>query len=543
MSRIPHRMSQADLPRPLQVHHTDDNHLSSFTLDTISQLDEDASTALATIREWRNSLVPINRIPPEILSLVPTHLSSQKDRFNATFVCRYWRKANLRHGALWTQIFLRNGEDYVTTLLERARHSPLDIVIHRDVPATIISQISTLAQQIRHLEFSQNDWQDVITFSELNSGQLPLLRTLKIAVFDIPYVYEVAPPSLPFFRGSANLEEFSLRLGNFEFLSLFIFPNLTKFELSSYQPTLFNASFLLNFLRASPMLRVVKLDIDKFNEMANDTHDAVAMSLPNAETFSLRMYGWSPKYIFKIAAHIQCPSARDVSLRVKMDAEDVAEYHTDIFPFPDSWDRIGCLYAISSIEEVVVEMKREPYGAITFSVTFLSLNASAIRLGLELSDMDEQFFPDVCWGVFCQALTTARKLPLVSHIKRLRIEFRAPVGETIEMADRIDEFAGPFSSLGPWDRLTIHGCDIHILLSTSTAELPHIKKLVILHPWMKADSPRCMNSITRLAMNKYGSGVPFACVTIYAGILPTGIVEKLKPWVGVVRYRGRYTEE
>ena len=58
----------------------------------------DVSTALAAIREWRNSFVPINRIPLEVLSLIPTHISSQKDRFRSTFVCRRWHRTFLQHG-------------------------------------------------------------------------------------------------------------------------------------------------------------------------------------------------------------------------------------------------------------------------------------------------------------------------------------------------------------------------------------------------------------------------------------------------------------
>ena len=45
--------------------------ISSFTFDMVSQLDRDTLTALAAIREWRNSFVRINRIPLDILFLIP----------------------------------------------------------------------------------------------------------------------------------------------------------------------------------------------------------------------------------------------------------------------------------------------------------------------------------------------------------------------------------------------------------------------------------------------------------------------------------------
>ena len=60
--------------------------LYSFTFDDVSQLDGDVSAALANIREWRNSFIHINRIPSDVLSLIPTHLHDQTDRFNASYL-------------------------------------------------------------------------------------------------------------------------------------------------------------------------------------------------------------------------------------------------------------------------------------------------------------------------------------------------------------------------------------------------------------------------------------------------------------------------
>ncbi|KAF9783877.1 hypothetical protein BJ322DRAFT_1109723 [Thelephora terrestris] len=45
-------------------------HSPLYTLEAVSQLDRDASIALATIREWRNSFAHVNRIPTDILSLI-----------------------------------------------------------------------------------------------------------------------------------------------------------------------------------------------------------------------------------------------------------------------------------------------------------------------------------------------------------------------------------------------------------------------------------------------------------------------------------------
>ena len=155
--------------------------LYSFTLDTISRLDWDTTTALTTIREWRNTFAPKNRVPVDILSLIPAHLSSQNDRFRATFVCCHWRRTLLEHGALWSQMFLKKGWGYTKTLLKRARGSLLEISIDQDVPSSTIALLFPRSQQIGCLKFQRNYLMGIGKFSGVNPGPLPCLRTLKIS--------------------------------------------------------------------------------------------------------------------------------------------------------------------------------------------------------------------------------------------------------------------------------------------------------------------------------------------------------------------------
>ena len=222
---------------------------------------------LATTREWKNSFTLINRIPTDILSLIPTHLPSQKDIFHAASVCRHWRGVLLRNSALWSQLFLTEGEDEecVSTLLERAKGSGLDIITHHHAPANILLLIYSRAQQIRSLEFARNLWKDVETFSEAISGRLPLLRILKIRSHD-PYASclhlgVMSPASPPFFSGSTNLEQFIVHARILSPLSRFVFPHLTTFEVSARPLEECSASHLLEFLNPSPALERVKVKI------------------------------------------------------------------------------------------------------------------------------------------------------------------------------------------------------------------------------------------------------------------------------------------
>ncbi|KAF9784048.1 hypothetical protein BJ322DRAFT_891889 [Thelephora terrestris] len=200
----------------------------------------------------------------DILSLIPTHLTSQKDRFYASSVCRHWRRT-LQHGPLWTQLLLRKGEDYVSTLLQRGKGSALDIITHCDAPAGAVMLVSPRAQQIRHLGFTLNSWLDIIMFSQFDSGQLPLLRILEITALETPNSQSrhnpLASTSISLFGGSIDTEKFFLSSRRLHFLRHFVFPNLTTFVLSSYPEVEWSASCLLNFLKSSPKLWTVEVNI------------------------------------------------------------------------------------------------------------------------------------------------------------------------------------------------------------------------------------------------------------------------------------------
>ncbi|KAF9778073.1 hypothetical protein BJ322DRAFT_1025425 [Thelephora terrestris] len=446
-------------------------HSPSFTLEAVSQLDQDASAALASIREWRNSFTCVNSIPIDILSLIPTYLPAQKDRFHAASVCRHWRGTLLKHGALWSQLVLKKGEDYVSTLLERAKGSMLDIVVHGDAPAGTIQMISPCAHQTRYLEFIQTDWKDIRTFSEFNSGQLPLLRILKIFSPEAPNPCDqpnvATPSSPPNFRGSVNLEQFVITSAKLSSLSHFVFPNLTMFKLSSYSTEQCSASLLLNFLNASPTLQTVEVRISHRIDL-RDVPQEMVVVLPNVKNFSLHSDG-DMENVYTIAALILCPRARYTSLP-HGETETRMNAHLRIFPTPFPWNAIVQQYMASPIEAVTVKIEHPQDEDMRCFLMFQSETA-VVRLGfiVEVIGMDEDDLSmshaEMHWGIFSQALTTIQDHPLLSHIKRLELEHWSVLEAfwTISVEDKVEELLG---SLGPLDELTIRGCDLRILLST-----------------------------------------------------------------------------
>lgn len=353
----------------------------------VSQLEQEILTAFLTVREWMNSLVPINRIPLDILSLIPTHLSSHQDRLCASFVCLHWRRTFLPCGTLWSQLFLRHGEDYVKTFLERAQGSVLDITTIRDAPLNLLFPY---AQQIRQLEFQYNYWDEVLTFAQVNSRQFPLLRTLGIRINGEAQkqLKTLAAPSLPLFSGAANLKEFVLdSMEEPKALKYFVFPNLTTFKLSAPVMGMSEASHLFDFLKASPMLQTVELQLNG-GLITKRIPREMVVTLPNVETFSLVIKD-PVDQVYKPAAHILCLRARYTSLMHHKFVDDM-DIKREIFPDSVSWKEIVCQYTKSPVEEVTLEVEDldQPISFRECSLTFRSFDATVIRLGFRVIDSD-----------------------------------------------------------------------------------------------------------------------------------------------------------
>ena len=98
----------------------------------IESLETKARDVLRSILSLRNTLQPVNRLPPEILSRIARHVLVRRNRdarpiFPLTHVCRYWRESIVSAPENWTLISDSCSEDLVALSLERAKAAPLVI--------------------------------------------------------------------------------------------------------------------------------------------------------------------------------------------------------------------------------------------------------------------------------------------------------------------------------------------------------------------------------------------------------------------------------
>ena len=356
------------------------------------------------------------------------------------------------------------------------------------------------------------------------------------------------------------MDQFIFHSNRLHFLSHFVFPNLTTFDLLTWPGARSNVSHLLDFLKASPMLRKVGMKITGIFVPGSIPREMVVV-LPNAESFALRTY--TTTHVYNIAAHVSCPRATQTSLMHEIHDVDV-DPELEIFPDPTELSKIIDQYTRSPnpVEEVTLEI--EPALSETFikcSLTFRSSNETIVRLGLQVLDtgLEEHELPMSLEEIGCEAFSQAHRTignhPLLAHIKRLHVKYRAAIEDPDLALFMANEVGRLFGSMGPLDSLTIEGCDLRIYLA-SILDLPEfedlerqivfppINELTILHPLMDDIEEECLEAIVELAKSRHALGIPFGRVTLYTEWLPAGMAERLKQWVGEADcYKELYAEE
>ena len=206
----------------------------------------------------KNRVAPINKIPSEILTLVPDFLHSEDGIVTLTHVCQAWREAFISRSSLWTRF---NCEDSEKTriYLERSKSSPIHLSCDK---YKAISPHDPFFQIIPHATgrlkslFIKGTTENVQVITSHLSHPAPLLEFLSIANYGAnrPVVITSAH-----FGGDLS----SLRTLHLDFVRTELpwrnMANLTSFKLSRTPPGAVSVEGLLDFFESAPCLHEVEL--------------------------------------------------------------------------------------------------------------------------------------------------------------------------------------------------------------------------------------------------------------------------------------------
>jgi len=224
----------------------------------VDALEQSLSKISMKIRTMKNALVPVNRLPIEILQQFAWWLPFVYDIVSASHVCRYWRAASLSYPDLWRFLDCKS-ERATRAFIERSGVAPLDICIHPGY--SFKAFVHTIPHMQRWASLSVAVLGEEIgpvlaTLSGPDSA--PRLQNLSVIPM-VGYEGDVITSEGEIFGGVIpSLQHLSLCNLKVD-IHMLTAPNLTHLFLASTRSEFMNMILLLDFLERSPLLEDFEL--------------------------------------------------------------------------------------------------------------------------------------------------------------------------------------------------------------------------------------------------------------------------------------------
>ena len=302
----------------------------------VDALEYDALQVLSLVRSMKNTFAPANRIPPEVLSLIPDYVEDKdkdKNLIVLTHVCRSWREIFISRSLLWTWLDFTNVEK-TQVYIERSKSTPLEIHLEPPYGEEAFLLAIPHIRRLKTLSAYGDPDELLPVLVEHFSCPLPLLDDLTIDF------QGYQPPPLPenLFDGDFS-SLCKLTLGAIISLPWRDLSNLTMFKLYDVPEDNILLTQLLDFFESAPYLRHIQLHYSLPSFSNAPTKRVV--SLPHLKDLSIKAD--QPHSI--LLNHLSIPAGASLRLEFEFDDEDspISSY------FPKSLD---CLRNLSHITAV-----------------------------------------------------------------------------------------------------------------------------------------------------------------------------------------------
>jgi len=269
---------------------------------------------LGLVRFIKNTIAPINRIPSEVLSLIPDHSSFENkdtELIALTHVCRGWREIFTSRSSLWATLGCEDVEK-TRVYLERSKSSPLNVYLTKtggenfdyseDALRLVVPHISRLSTLMA--------WGTLDTTQDLTryfSRPAPVLRTLDIS---LPFACVHAPtfPATLFNGDISSVRE--LCLTRFTQLPWRNMSNLEIFELR-HDPGTVSALFLtqlLDLFESAPLLS--RVELKHFIPVSSNAPSGRVVPIPHLKKLNII----SSSGYYTLLEHLSIPTGASLML-------------------------------------------------------------------------------------------------------------------------------------------------------------------------------------------------------------------------------------
>ena len=302
-----------------------------------------------------NTFPRINRLPPEVLAIIPSFLT-YKDLVFSTHVCRHWRNTFTTSPSLWSS--LDNGTmdaHLLTAYMNRCGDTPLDVCFSPELNKNIpfLKELVLHSSHIRKINIPCVPWSHIANISNGFDAPLPLLRDIGLST---GHREALSPFQRPFLAGATNLVSLHLsdRSTLHGTLLHFIIPTLSRLTLSFNNPRTPMVGEILEFLRTSPLIEDLRIDADVVLDASGENSSLPgrfeSVGLPCLRNINL---SWTTsRSQYTLLAHIRYPPSCCVSMQSRS-GSNVDQPPQNVFP--KLWDA----FSLTDLSYVTLRMKRE----------------------------------------------------------------------------------------------------------------------------------------------------------------------------------------
>ena len=239
-----------------------------------------------------NSLAPINRIPPEIFSVIPDYWgedSVDKDLIALTHVCRQWRDVLAARSSLWTRIHLTS-IDITRTFVQRSHSSPWPLDFYIEGDEDVDDAFALVVPHIGRVQSLTIYSTTLPTVLEHFHCKVALLQKLDIEIHDSLQTQFIDDAFL-----SGNLSSMrELRLCgvrlSFPRTNL---PNLRVFKLKSDRFSC-GVTEILDFLQSAPLLQEILFNCPPTFSLSSDAPRERTVTLHHLKVFTFHGFQQEP---------------------------------------------------------------------------------------------------------------------------------------------------------------------------------------------------------------------------------------------------------
>ena len=275
-------------------------------------LRKDAMGVLNAVSRLINALAPINRLPPEILGMIPKYGSGQtsKDLVAVSSVCSYWRNTFVAAPSLWMTLDGK-GLEKSRAWVKRSGTLPIQLLVPGSPDPEVLEFLVLHSHRLEVMHLPRLEARDCSLFTENHIPKLlrpaPLLRHICVEIHGLGDPNFGAP--VPMTGEFPSLEVFHIYGLSVSITNLRT-PNLRNLRLNGA----FDLKSLLDLLESSPLLECFTFQLGPCQDEPAITRGMVSLEKVKRATFLCEG--------FKILQHLLLPTSDTITI-------EIPSYHID----------------------------------------------------------------------------------------------------------------------------------------------------------------------------------------------------------------------